>query len=564
MGVLRVVAAVVLLHLFWASHALAAPVAKIDSSTKQVWLASHLDVLEDTTARLDLAQVTSPEVSARFRPFEGLVGPNYNYTSSALWVRFAVENASDVPIERWLVVDAPFVEHIEVFRDGEPPAIQGVLHPRDERELPRRSYSFRIALAPHQTRVVHVRSWGTAEVMLPLQLWELGALGEADRRLATFAAMGLGVMLAMALYNAFLFLFVRDRGHLFYAGYVVGAGLWCMCIDGTLLDSLPRGIQTMPHWVNILTFFPAFLLAGLFVRSVLGLRAARPRLDLLLLATLAAMFALAGTYLLGVIDYRTENTVARPVIIGGTLVWITAAFLRWRDGLTTAAYVVVAWTSLLVITMFVQLTMFGVIPVVGPPLSFGYAVEAVLLSLALANATRERARQVKERGRELGLLNEELRHQVAERSRELTEALARSEGSVAPPSLELGDLFDGRYRVARLLGRGGMGAVYAVERTRDHRHLALKVVTSSLSSKDAARFAREAEIGARLQHPNIVSIVDVGIAAGASPFLVMELVLGGSMEDQRARFGDVAWAQPILRQIARGLAELHAKSDRSP
>ena len=163
MGVLRIVAAVVLLLLFWATSALAAPVAQIDSSTRHMWLASHLDVLEDTTARLDLAEVTSPDVAARFKPFEGTVGPNYTYTSSALWVRFAVENASDVPIERWLVADVPFVEHIEVFRDGEPPAIQGVLHPRDERELPRRSYSFRIALAPHQTRVVHVRSWGTAE-----------------------------------------------------------------------------------------------------------------------------------------------------------------------------------------------------------------------------------------------------------------------------------------------------------------------------------------------------------------------------------------------------------------
>jgi len=170
----------------------------------------------------------------------------------------------------------------------------------------------------------------------------------------------------------------------------------------------------------------------------------------------------------------------------------------------------------------------------------------------------EQARELGARGREIGQLNEELRHQVAERSRELTEVLAQTEGSVAATALAVGDVFHGRYRVTRPLGRGGMGAVYEVERTRDGKRLALKVVTGVVSAKHAARFAREAEIGARVQHENLVSIVDVGIATGATPFLVMELVQGGTLEDKRMCFGDAVWALPIVRQIAAGLAELHA------
>jgi tRNA A-37 threonylcarbamoyl transferase component Bud32 len=172
--------------------------------------------------------------------------------------------------------------------------------------------------------------------------------------------------------------------------------------------------------------------------------------------------------------------------------------------------------------------------------------------------TDARVKEAEARGLEIGQLNEDLRHQVAERSRELTEVLARSEGYVAPPSLEPGDVFDGRYRVARALGKGGMGAVYEVERLRDGRRFALKVLTNEVSSRVAARFAREAEIGARIRHDNVVSIVDVGIGVGATPFLVMELVQGGSLEEQRKRFGEAKWALPILRQIAAGLAELHA------
>ena len=556
--VAAIVAVTLLLSFSWSSRALAAPLLRIDPSTKHVELAQYLDVFDDPTGRLDLADVTTPEIAARFRAFEGRVGPNENYTASTLWARFAIENTSDVPLERWLVLDAAFLEHVEVFRDGEPPAVQGILHPRSQRELPRRTFSFRIALAPHQVRVVHARTWGLAEVMLPMQLWEVGALSEADRGTATFAALGLGVMLAMALYNAFLSFFVRDASHLLYAGYMVFIGAWCMCIDGSLLDALPGSVQTLPHWVNVVSVYGGFILAGLFVRSVLGLRAARPQMDRLVLAVVVALFVIATSYLVGVLDYRQENIVARPLVIGDALLLIAAAAVRWRDGLTSAAYVLFAWIALFAITMYVQLAYSGVIPVLPPPVSFGYAVEAILLSLALANAMRERAVQVEERGREVTLLNEELRHQVAERSRELTEALARSEGTVSPAALEVGDLFDGRYRVKRQLGRGGMGAVYEVERARDDRRLALKVITAALSSKSAARFAREAEIGARLTHTNLVSIVDVGIAAGVTPFLVMELVRGGSMEDQRSRFGDAAWALPILAQVARGLGELHA------
>ncbi len=84
-------------------------------------------------------------------------------------------------------------------------------------------------------------------------------------------------------------------------------------------------------------------------------------------------------------------------------------------------------------------------------------------------------------------------------------------------------------------------------------------MAGSLARRSAgteARFAREAEIGARVHHPNLVSIVDVGVSAGV-PYLVMEKVDGGSLEARRARFGDVPWALPILGQIAEGLAALH-------
>jgi serine/threonine-protein kinase len=162
-----------------------------------------------------------------------------------------------------------------------------------------------------------------------------------------------------------------------------------------------------------------------------------------------------------------------------------------------------------------------------------------------------------ERRKSEALLRQELGHQVAERSRELGRLLAREDTGVAPVDLIPGARFDARYTVVRRLGEGGMGAVYEVVRATDGEALALKVVTGRVSRADAIRFAREAEIGARLRHPNLVSIVDVGMAGTGAPFLVMELVKGVSLEARRGRFGEIPWAMPLLRQIASALAALH-------
>ena len=97
--------------------------------------------------------------------------------------------------------------------------------------------------------------------------------------------------------------------------------------------------------------------------------------------------------------------------------------------------------------------------------------------------------------------------QVAERSRELSEVLARTDGRAALAAPSVGGRFHSRYQVIRKLGVGGMGAVYEVERATDGERLALKVLTGDVSRENAARFAREAEIGARVRHPNLVSIV---------------------------------------------------------
>jgi len=211
-----------------------------------------------------------------------------------------------------------------------------------------------------------------------------------------------------------------------------------------------------------------------------------------------------------------------------------------------------------------MLVMTGLIVVLSAPevLSFAFGrnlyggihvlpLGAVAFSIAQAiHLVREQAT----RQRELENTAVELRRQVAERSRELAEALGKI--STQPSAIVADRTIDGRYRVIRKLGAGGMGAVYEVERLSDQQHFALKTLRGQGDSTNLARFAREAQIAAQLAHSNLVPVIDVGISDGTM-FLVMPLVVGGSLEQQREQFGNAAWAKPLLRQIARGLAALH-------
>ena len=119
----------------------------------------------------------------------------------------------------------------------------------------------------------------------------------------------------------------------------------------------------------------------------------------------------------------------------------------------------------------------------------------------------------------------------------------------------------GPYRIAGLLGQGGMGDVYRATDVRLDRDVALKIMTYAgpLDGGRVDRFLQEARVTASLDHPNIVKVFDVGMFDGR-PYLVAELVDG---ETLRARLAggalDPTETCRLAVQIAKGLAAAHAR-----
>src|SRR5262249_24464097 len=122
---------------------------------------------------------------------------------------------------------------------------------------------------------------------------------------------------------------------------------------------------------------------------------------------------------------------------------------------------------------------------------------------------------------------------------------------------EIGRL--GPYRVRKVLGKGGMGIVFLADDLRLKRAVALKVICEARSTDDRylARFRREAEAVARLQHPHIVQIHEVGEDAGR-PYLAPDYVPGESLAQLLAGRPQPARASAeLMATLAMALAYAH-------
>ena len=140
-------------------------------------------------------------------------------------------------------------------------------------------------------------------------------------------------------------------------------------------------------------------------------------------------------------------------------------------------------------------------------------------------------------------------------------------GNLTPPrplttTLEPGQVIAQRYRVQRLLGKGGMGAVYLADDEVLGELVALKIISSAFASDETAmiaRFRREAAAARKVSSPTVIRIHDLGEARPGLLYLSMEYFAGRTLAEVIAQRGIVPLkdAQDILTQIAQGLETAH-------
>src|SRR3954463_5396059 len=135
---------------------------------------------------------------------------------------------------------------------------------------------------------------------------------------------------------------------------------------------------------------------------------------------------------------------------------------------------------------------------------------------------------------------------------------------MTPLEKYVGQILDDKYRLERLLGKGGMGAVYLATHLGTDRYVALKLIAPQFMRNEefVERFKREARAAGRLRHPNVVDVTDFGFSGtgpGRVAYLVMEYLDGCTLSDvlhEEDRL-PLYWVVDILEQVCSAVHEAH-------
>jgi serine/threonine-protein kinase len=128
-------------------------------------------------------------------------------------------------------------------------------------------------------------------------------------------------------------------------------------------------------------------------------------------------------------------------------------------------------------------------------------------------------------------------------------------------ALQPGQVLDGKYKIVRVIGEGGMGAVYEGENVRIRRRVAIKLLHAGIAANTemVQRFEREAQVAGTVGNDHILEILDLGALPAGERYMVMEYLDGGTLTERIKARGRLTPTEsvPLIRQVLRGLAAAH-------
>ncbi|MBW8051601.1 MAG: SpoIIE family protein phosphatase [Cytophagales bacterium] len=364
-------------------------VVNIDSQTGRFDLNGKVKYLEDPNGKLTIDEINL--FSTEWQKAEKTL--NFGYTTSAYWIKFKVSFASHVN-ERWLLeVGYPVLDDVQFYYKH--PTIEnnrwqvvktGELLPFRQRETLYRNFLFHLPLQADSEQTFYLRVSAESSLQIPLTLWSQKTFSEKINTENYVLGIYYGIILALALYNFFLFISVRDKSYLFYVLFIATLGILQMTLNGLAKEHLwPNSSWWSNHGVLIFVSFVSLWLS-LFVKSFLQTRINTPKLHLFFHLTTGTSFIVIIMSLLAPYTISAKSSI---LLIAITLVAaILTGIISLIKGYRPARYYVIAWAVLVTGGLTYALKQYGILPrlfITEYGMQFGSTIEVILLSLALAD-----------------------------------------------------------------------------------------------------------------------------------------------------------------------------------
>ncbi|MBI5179768.1 MAG: sensor histidine kinase, partial [Nitrospinae bacterium] len=400
-------------------------------------LGHYFDLLEDPGGKLGVAEVAGGDMEDKFTPGKSDIY-SMGFTTSVYWLRMDIENGANETKDAVIEMPVAWFDNLKMFL----PAAGGGYHilqsgdriPFYQRSFPHRDHLFRFTMRPGERQTIYIRAEAEDAMVLPFYFWTAEAYHRHDGRINMVFGTLYGMLVALMVYNLFVYYSVKDKSYLYYVLYIFGWLIFLFSTNGSAFEML---WPNMPYWGNRAPLFGAVvanLFAGLFTREFLNIRQTIPKYDRAVKAGIGFCIFMVPFSVLWPAYRHTDmlGTTTLTMIFGPVL--FAGAILCYRKGVRQARFYLLAWLFPMLAMMIFGLGCFNILPfnfLTTHAIDFGASLEALLLSLALADKIsimREENEMAEERVREtLRRANEELEGKVLERTALLTVAKETAE-----------------------------------------------------------------------------------------------------------------------------------------
>ena len=424
-----------------AAHAATTRLAAGDSGRS---LNANIALLADPGAELNVTDLQRPEVQARFEPAQGKA--SVGQSPHPWWIRVSLQRESDAPRQWWLEVGSVTLKDLRLYlpdgtggwQERQSGELVGFAEGRDH---PYRRMLLRLPeLDDRAPLTFYLRTYDPAGNSFPLKAWQLDALQQQAVGENLFLGLVYGVILAMLLYNLFIFLSLRDTAYFWYVMTTSGALLMIVAMTGHGFQYLwPHG--PVPFWLDRISI-PALwgFSACRFTQTLLQTRRFAPWAHRLLTFALCLYVTAVLLNIFGLRAFGAWVFVVLALTAIPASLW--ASFRRWRQGYFPALLYLLGFGVILGSVNLLLLRATGVIqpaPWNAHIFPLAVAAESILFSFALAyriqilkqekaaaleHADREKAarlEQVQASAKQLSLAVETRTAELAQANRELSE-----------------------------------------------------------------------------------------------------------------------------------------------
>jgi len=390
---LRLYFAIILLLIAPASQALAT--IYLEPGTGKYDLGLHADILEDKLGELTIEQVSSAAYKSQWVKNQKPT-LNFAFSDSVYWLRINIISEMQTSKTWWLEVAFALQDYIDYYLLHQGKIVRST-HTGDRvnfnsRSIDYRNFLFEFDISPNETRQIYIRlqSYDGLFEPCPIVLWDQQSFALASGFRNLGIGLYLGIMLAMVIYNLFIFIVVRDRAYAYYVIYIASFCFWITAYFGY---SFQYWWPNSPNWdnqFNIISscFWSIFMIQ--FIRSFLDTKRLVPwfdRLSKIVIAVLIfdILFSFTGKYSIGI---QIIMGVGMPMC----LATVIAGLICLKSGFKPAVYFLLAWSTLIISLVIFALRIAGLIPVnliTQISLQIGTAIEVIILSLGLAGRINE-------------------------------------------------------------------------------------------------------------------------------------------------------------------------------